>query len=249
MKRLLAVALVTLVAAGAVNAQGVLDAEIAGGDYTATSTRDAYAYLENTASNSFLPAGNYGYFGIADDIRFTGRNPINMTSFEVNYFSRITSVVLPLKMEVNFYSYWTNPTNGYIYMGDHNWGHFEVEGLGTGNHVVTVDVNGRTWLPGSVWMEVGFYDANGTYAVDTGVILAADKQAEVGNTSNDYYLIMAPPGNVGGLYWLGGYTPTLPMTDPNWNPAANYILGISVPEPLTLGLVALGGLLAIRRRR
>ena len=67
------------------------------------------------------------------------------------------------------------------------------------------------------------------------------------------YLMMTtcceePPG-VAGLSWFDGYTPDLPQTDPYWNPCANYCLGITVPEPLTLGLVALGGLLVIRRRR
>ena len=247
MKRLLAVALVTLVAAGAVNAQAVLNAEIGDAGYTATSERDAYAYLEDTSSVYFMPAGTYGYFGIADDVRFDA--PINMTSFEVTYFSRADQSHTPFSMEVNFYSYWTNPTTGDIYKGDTNWGHFEVSGLGTGSHTVTVDVAGATWLPAGVWMEVGFESFTGTALPDTGIRLARDLGAEVGQTSNDYYLMMNTPGDIAGLYWNGGYTPTLPMTDPNWNPASNYILGISVPEPLTLGLVALGGLLAVRRRR
>jgi hypothetical protein len=242
----MAVALVTLVAAGAANAQAVLDAQFADWNYTTTTTRDTYAYLENSPSPYFMPMGNYNYFGVADDIRFV--DPVNVTSFDVAYYSRITAFALPLKMEVNFYSYWTE-NGGYIYAGDHNWGHFEVEGLGTGSNTVTVDVEGAMWLPRGVWMEIGFYDTFGNYAVDTGVRLARDWGAEVGITSNDYYLGMLQPGLIGGLYWNGGYTPTLPMTDPNWNPASNYIIGISVPEPLTLGLVVLGGLLAVRRRR
>jgi len=246
MRRLMAMALVTLVAAGVANAQGVMDPQVGAWNYTDTTVRDAYAYLESSNSPYFMPMGSYNYFGIADDIRFGA--PVNATSFDVTWYSRITAAALPLTMEVNFYAYWTD-NGGNIYIGDHQYGHYVIEGLGTGGNVTTVDINGRMWLPCGVWMEVGFYDVNGNYATDTGVRLARDLGAEAGITSHDYYLAMLQPGSVGGLYWNGGYTPGLPMTDPNWNPASNYILGIQVPEPLTLGLVALGGLLAVRRRR
>jgi hypothetical protein len=244
MKRLLAIALVTLMAAGAVNAQAVLDAQVGGGAYVDTGPRDQYAYLEGSESPYFLPAGTYNFYGVADDIRFDA--PISMRGFTVDYFSRITASALPLTMTVNFYSFYTS--GGYIYYGDTSWGSWTIDGLGTGNNTVTVDT-GPTYLPAGVWFEVGFTDVNGNFAVDTGVKLSSDWQAEVGITSNDYYFIMNSTGAPGGLYWFGGYTPTLPLTDPNWNPAANYVLSISIPEPLTLGLVALGGLLAVRRRR
>jgi hypothetical protein len=270
MRRLLAVALVTFMAAGVANAQGVLQSEWTGDQpapYSDTQPRDAYAYWEGTPSPYFMPMGNYGFFGIADDIRFGGPqgsgNPINMTSFEVGWYSRITAALAPLTMEVRFYSYFTDAGpyyGGYPFIGAQYGPTYTITGLGTGRHtygdpplydgpqVVTVD-GPPVWLPCGTWMEVGFYDATGNLATWTGVYLANDWQAEVGVTSHDYYFGMLGPGSVGGWYWNGGYTPTLPMTDPNWNPASNFQLGISVPEPLTLGLVALGGLLAVRRRR
>ena len=260
MRRLMAVALVTLVAAGVANAQGVLQPEYAGpvSEYVDTQPRDSYVYWEGTNSPYYMPMGNYGIFGIADDIRLGG--PVNMTSFEVGWYSRITAALAPLTMEVSFYSYFTD-NGGYPYIGAQYGPTFQITGLGTGRHSygdpyagylgpTTVNVPGNPlWLPCGVWMEVGFYDSMGGLATFTGTYLASDWQAEVGITSFDYYFAMQPQGTVYGWYWNGGYTPTLPMTDPNWNPASNYQLGISVPEPLTLGLVALGGLLAVRRRR
>lgn len=263
MRRLMAVALVTLVAAGVANAQGVLQPEYAGPvtSYVDTQSRDSYAYWEGTPSVYYMPMGNYGYYGIADDIRLGG--PTNMTSFEVGWISRITAPLAPLTMQVRFYSYFTDTYYGYPgypFMGAQYGPTFTITGLGTGRHTygaapylgpTVVNVDGPpVWLPCNVWMEVGFYDNQGNLATFTGCYLAKDWQAEVGTTSHDYYFAMLQPGGAHGWFWNGGYTANLPMTDPNWNPASNFILGITaVPEPLTLGLVAIGGLLAVRRRR
>ena len=188
MRRLLAIALVALMGASVASAQGVLEPSYAGDwDYSSTTPRDSYVYLENTPSRYFMPMGNYGLFGIADDIQLGGQT--NMTSFEVGWYSRITAPALPLTMEVNFYSYWT--VGNYIYFGEQYGPSFVVDGLGTGNQLTQVTVDGPpVWLPCNVWMEVGFYDNLGNYAVDTGVNLADDWMAEVGITSHDYYMAM-----------------------------------------------------------
>ena len=249
MKRLMVIGLVTCMAAGAANAQMVAQPVTGDWEYTPIAPRGPYAYLEDTWSNSYMPAGNYGFMGVADDIHFGA--PIHMTDFHVTWYSRITAPLTPLTMDVCFYAY-DEVGNG-IYIYDKKYCHYTVTGLGTGLNVTDVDVAGPCWLPCDVWMQVCFRDVNGNPAVDTGVLLAADNVPEVGNPSYDFYLMMnsccEEPPSIAGLYWFGGYTPDLPGSDPYWNPCANYTLGVTVPEPLTLGLVALGGLLAIRRRR
>jgi len=266
MRRLLAVALVTLVAASVANAQGVLQPTWTGDQPTAysdTQSRDSYVYWEGTNSVYYFTPGNYGYYGTMDDIRLGG--PTSMTSFEVGWYSHITAPLAPLSMEVRFYSYFTDTYQGYggyPFAGAQYGPTFTLTGLGTGRHSygdplagylgpTTVNIDGPPlWLPCNVWMEIGFFNNQGGVATFSGAYLAKDFQAEVGITSHDYFGISAPLGNPLTLYtWFGGYTPNLPMTDPNWTPASNFQLGISVPEPLTLGLVALGGLLAVRRRR
>jgi hypothetical protein len=263
MRRLLVVALVTFMAAGVANAQQVIQPEPLGfptDGYVPTQGRDTFAYLEDTLGNSFWPAGNYGYHGSLDDITFGSPTlaPTHMTSFQVGWFSRITAGLTPLSMTVNFYSYFTDNYYGYAgypFVGAKYGPTFTVTGLGTGLHygatATVVDVGAPpVWLPCGTWMEIGFFDSLGNPAVDTGLLLANDWGAEAGNTSRDIFGLTAPLGNVLTAYaWFGGYTPTLPSSDPNWNPASNFLVGISVPEPLTLGLVAIGGLLAVRRRR
>ena len=251
MKRLMVIGLVTCMAAGAAYAQPAVVSPATGEwEYTPIAPRGPYAYLEDSWSNSYWPAGNYGYMGIADDIHLGA--PIHMTDFHVTWYTRITAPLLPLTMDVCFYAYEEDEL-GCVYIGDKKYCHYTVTGLGTGLNVTDVDVAGPCWLPCNVWMEVCFRDNLGNPAIDTGVLLAADNLPEVGNASRDLFLVMnsccTEPPSVAGASWFGGYTPDLPGSDPYWTPCSNYTLGITVPEPLTLGLVALGGLLAIRRRR
>jgi hypothetical protein len=264
----MAAALVTLMAAGVAYAQQTAPVEYMGEapEYVPSGPRDSYVYEESTVGRYFFSPGNVStpQFGAADDIRFGA--PVSMTSFEVGWYSRITFSAAPLTMEVRFYNYFTDD---YPFGPGTPWGMgtqygptFTITGLSTGRHmfgdlgptVVTVD-GPPVWLPCSVWMEVGFYDNTGAFAANTGWGLTADNVAETGISSNDYFSITSTPGNPwfgvpsGLFFWFGGYTPTLPQTDPNYNPMSNFQAGIYVPEPLTLGLVALGGLLAVRRRR
>ena len=248
MKRLIVIGLVTCMAAGAVNAQMVVEPTAGDWEYSTVVPRGPWAYLEDTMSGYYWDPGGAGYDSMADDIHFfDGTAPIHMTDFHVAWYSRITAGLTPITMDVCFYAFEEDEL-GCVYIGNKKYAHYTVTGLGTGLRVTDVDVSDHPYLPCDVWMQVCFTDKNGNPAVDTGCLLAQDKLAEVGGTSKDIMLVMGdcctePPTVLGGS-WFGGYE-----TTPYWNPAANFLLGVTVPEPLTLGLVALGGLLAIRRRR
>jgi len=61
----------------------------------------------------------------------------------------------------------------------------------------------------------------------------------IGSSTDDFYLdntVATPPGTVAGWRWFSG------------NPVANFYWGISVPEPASFGLLALGALALLRRR-
>jgi len=170
MRRLMVVALVTVMAAGVANAQQAVQSTDLGfvPNYVPMGARDYDAYRESSLGNSFWPAGNYGYAGSLDDIRFGA--PIHMSSFDVGWYSRITAGATPLTMKVNFYSYFTDVYNypgygyvgGYPFMGAKYGPTFTITGLGTGLHygatATTVNIpGGGMYLPCSVWMEVGFF--------------------------------------------------------------------------------------------
>ena len=147
MRRLMVIALVTCMAAGAANAQMVAEPLPTGWEYTPTAPRGPYVYLENTPSQGdpwFMPAGNYGFMGVADDIHFGA--PIHMTDFHVVWYSGLLSSDLPITMDVCFYAY--DEIDNFIFIGNEKYGHYTVTGLGTGLNVTDVDVAGPCWLPG-----------------------------------------------------------------------------------------------------
>ena len=244
MKRLLAIALVIGVAAVTANAQLTLTPyQDQGWDYSNGFVRDLPClYEENTNSGYYLPSSGNTY---SDDIHldpYAGSYTIQ--GFDVAYHSRTTAANAPFDMTVNFYEMATDYTYGPLI------GTYTVTGLGTGSWLVyrELGVGEMTVAAGvsDIWMEVAFTPIDGT----TGIQIAGDMVAEEGNPSADLFAAANPQGNFLGLSWFGGYTPLLPQSDPLWNPPGSFQMSLyGIPEPVTLGLVALGGLLAVRRRR
>jgi hypothetical protein len=243
MRKLLMIALVSCVAAVAANAQLMVTpySELPEGALLGPRQGifpdDDYLYWENTDGLYFLPASTGNNYG--DDIHFAGG--VTMTGWEFQYFSRTSTPeqYIPFNATVNFY-----PMDTFTGGSGALINSYTVTGLGTGANLVQMAVPGQA-LPAHVYMEVVF-DAG--VRATTGLLIAGDGDPEAGLPSWDIFPVYNPAGNLLGLSWFGGYTPDLPQTDPNYNPMGNFMIGI-VPEPVTLGLLVLGGLLAVRRRR
>ena len=198
-------------------------------------------YVESTQSGYFLPSSGNTY---GDDIHLppTGEHCFwYVNGFDVGYYSRVTAADVPFNMTVNFYDA-TAPWAFGPLIHTHT-----VTGLGTGAHLVAVDWDVGIDFPDNFYMEVAFTPIDGT----TGMLIAGDLGAEVGITSGDFFPVSNPQGNLLGFSSFGGYTPLLPITHSAWNPAGNFLLsiyGYCIPEPVALGVLALGGLLVVRRR-
>jgi hypothetical protein len=238
MRRLLLTALVCCVATTMVHAQTFQYA----GDGAVTGTKaltDDYLYLESDDSGYFITTTAGHTYG--DDIHFN--SPVTMTGWEFEYFSRVTAAFVPFNGFVTFHE-----MDSYSGAAGAVLASYTLTGLTTGGHVIEQDFPGApVALPEHVYMEIG-WDA--AVRGDTGIKIALDDTAEVGVSSWDLFPVFNPPGSYLGLSWWGGYTPDIPAGGAGWNPMGNFVIGIAgVPEPLTLGLVALGGLVALRRRR
>ena len=241
MKRLVAIALVTCMASAAYAQLQPVPIEAFSADWE-YQTRQNAVYVESTQSGYFLPSSGNTY---GDDIHLPPTGEFcewDITGFDVVYFSRTTAANVPFNMTVNFYDGTTPWAFGPLV---HT---YTVTGLGTGAHQVIVDWGESIIFPDNFYMEVAFTPIDGT----TGMSIAGDLGAEVGITSSDVFPVSNPQGNLLGFSWFGGYTPLLPITHSAWNPPGNFLLSIyghMVPEPVALGILALGGLLAVRRRR
>ena len=270
MKKMLAIVAV-LGLCTAVNAQPMLmTAEQATGEltYMGERTQDPYAYLENTNSLYYLPQRLNDGRSFADDIHNLGccNNPdapdygyFTMTGFDLAY---VVSSVMHSETEAGELSmvvrFWENDPNCNVIAGP--LASYHITGLATGGYYREWDISADpVMVPcGNLWFEVTFYKENldpenplDTHTnVAAGMYIAYDYYPEVGSRSHDWYMVFGShakygPGPILGLGWIGGYSPP-----PYWNPAGNFILSVrGTPEPISLALLALGGLVAVRRRR
>ena len=247
MKKLLAMAYLVC-AVGTADAQvGSAPSEVhPGTTWEYQDTRLNCLYKESTPSGYYLPSAGPSY---ADDIHLgqgPPGTPWGISGLELWYHSRTTAANVPCSATVRFYANDSTDTtfSPLLYS-------YTITGLGTGTHYVYGEFGELVPLPAGVndlWMEVTFTPVDQT----TGLLIAGDFQAEVGITSHDLFEEAYPPGNFSWPIWFGGYTPDLPNTNEYWNPPGNFLLGLygrSVPEPLALGLLALGGWLVLPRRQ
>jgi hypothetical protein len=258
MRKFLALAMVLCVASAASAQMQPLPLE---GDWSYQPTAragDPFMYLETTPSGFWAPISTWGAFGgVADEIHLN--KPWTLTGFDVPYIARVSPNQLPLTATVNFYNMdaGENLLPGAIAA-------YTITGLGTSatyppgsnSYSISAQKLAPVAMPADFWMEISITNNQGAIIapdpVHTGVgfLLAGDDVSEANGLSHDFFAAMTTKGNVGGYFWFGGYTPNLPPSDPNYNPMSNFLLGINgIPEPMTLGLVALGGLLVVRRRR
>jgi hypothetical protein len=105
-----------------------------------------------------------------------------------------------------------------------------VTGLPIGGWFITLDFQDAPFpkVSPNMWFMVGY-----SQLLNAGPLLTFNPGLPGYGYSNDFFY------KNGALYWFGGL--------PYW---ADFVLGVrGIPEPMTIGLLAAGGLLALRRRR
>ena len=260
MKRvILSLAIVGLVASGAYAVDAVQPAPIAHFNVVGDSVRDLTLppiYLEDTLGTSYFPTlGNYG-----DDLHTTYSahplvtNPIavsniNLEGYDLGWYSADTDAGHgDHSFTVNFYA--NDPDDSTIDLTAPLFTHTFTEAGGAGvtgirNTVVEFD-NPVMNLPADLWMYVQFDAAH----PKTGMLIAADwpvnpfgapsptgSGAEYG--FSHWWFITATPG----LTYFGPYVAA-------GDPPGNFLMSLyGTPEPATIGLLAMGGLALLRRRR
>ena len=231
-------------------------------------------YSETSSSGFFIPYGQNGILGVSDDLPgavsifdtpgntpYPGDKPAwSITGFNFQYTLRASLDQLPVTATVRFLG--IGFAANFITA---EYGKVVINSLMTGTVVQSVTLADKIVASKDVWMEIQFSPVNdlgGTTRTEgVGWAIAADIHSEgapVMGNSEDILLITQglPAGSpVSGAPFFGGYTPILPTTDPNYTLPGNLIFDVYgkgvIPEPMTMGLMAMGltGLAALRRRR
>jgi hypothetical protein len=237
-------------------------------------------YSETTSSGFFIPFTQNNILGVSDDLSgavsifdnpqnapgsvggFDNPDDWSITGFDFQYSLRASISQLPVTATVRFLG--VGVAVNFITA---EYGKVVINSLATGTIMQSVTLNNKIVGPKNMWMEIQFSPvtdlAATTRTEDVGWGIASDIHSEgasnpqgMGN-SEDIFLItdgVAAGGAVNGASFFGGYTPILPTSDPNYTLPGNFLFSVygkKVPEPMTMGLMAMGltGIAALRRRR
>ncbi|GEM_PF-3125112 len=236
---LAALALVVPAMAGVLTAEPV--GKLAGGHVLGSGARDSYLVYDNTV----YPSG-YGFSQnpgawIGDDLQLDyqtapeGYRTLNSVSWTV-WNASTAGPLNTCDVQLTFWSLYDGTPLGTItFQGLDPYLPSYYYTIYTATDLCSLGIV----LPEDGWIGVAarIYNLTGG-ATKAGQILY--NPPILGSSADMFYLdntVATPPGTNQGWYWFGG------------NPVANFLWAIEVcPEPASLALLALGGLMLIRRR-
>jgi hypothetical protein len=267
---MLSLALVGLIAGGAFAQTAMQPAQIQHFNVVNDGPRQLTTppvYMENTLGTQYLPS--LGDFG--DDLHTTyststfNTNPLTPSatvSYEGYYLGWYSADTTPQHGDhsytVDFYA--NDPDDSSIDYGNpiFTYTHNEVGGAGvTGLRNDFIEFDSPVTMPSDVWMYVQFDAAH----PKTGMLIAADWPYSAPFYGGDPGTPNATSAAEYGFshWWFATSTPSLTYFGApyggggfplGYNPPGNFLMGLyGVPEPTTIGLLAMGGLALLRRRR